>query len=275
MDALHSIDNSPLNQPQHADNKFVKSPASVGLIALGVILMIGGAVAAGVLHSHLGYISLSCLSTLPIGIALIVMGVRSGKGGVIDETILSTTNKASARQSTSGTEQTGRAINETSPSTTQTEPSRLDSRHVVSIGSQEARLNEEGIQEELKKINERDIEALIIYGDGNVELNRDPGLILRRRGLSPLNPKKLILVGTKIVHRQCSGGFRLDDLLSGKEEWLSSSTLVYGSKKDAQYLPETFIKQLIVTSVEEAIAHEPPQRGRSKGKYHLVYHVNE
>ena len=103
MTTLYAVDNNPLNQPRHADNQFTKSPSSIGLIALGIILMIGGAVAAGVLYPYLGYVSLSCLSAIAVGIALIVAAVRCGKGDthsltrrsgqrveVVDETASST-----------------------------------------------------------------------------------------------------------------------------------------------------------------------------------------
>ena len=99
--------------------------------------------------------------------------------------------------------------------------------------------------------------ALIIYGSGDVRLNDDPGI-------GRLNPKKLILVGARIVHDPCAGK-RLDDTLAGREEWLSSSV-----RNAPGY---TFIKQETVSSVEEAMAHQPPSRGLFKGKYHLVYQV--
>jgi hypothetical protein len=52
------------------------SPCKATLVGVGIIVMIGGAVAAGVLYSYLGYVSLSCLAAMPIGIALIVAGIR-------------------------------------------------------------------------------------------------------------------------------------------------------------------------------------------------------
>jgi hypothetical protein len=75
MSSHHVIDNSPLNRPQHMDNKFYMPPLSLLLIALGTILMIGGAVAAGVLFVHLGPSSQGCLVAIPAGISLIIIGL--------------------------------------------------------------------------------------------------------------------------------------------------------------------------------------------------------
>ncbi len=49
------------------------------LIGLGILCIIGSAVAAGVLFSHLGYSSLGFLAGIPIGIGLIILGVRCTK----------------------------------------------------------------------------------------------------------------------------------------------------------------------------------------------------
>jgi predicted lipid-binding transport protein (Tim44 family) len=74
---MAAISATSLSQPiqtQQVD-RCIKSPGKGALIGLGIILMIGGAVAAGLLYSHLGYTSLTCLASIPAGIALIVVGI--------------------------------------------------------------------------------------------------------------------------------------------------------------------------------------------------------
>ena len=231
MDAAHNtFYTSQLNQPQHAEDKSKQSPYKVALIALGIILMIGGAVAAGVLFSYLGNASLICVLAIPIGIALVIAGVRCNLAG---------------RQ--------------------------VNNNTVVTIGSAEACLDENGIREELKKISgKQNVDVLVIYGNGKVALNEDPGFVA-------LNPKKVILVGGRIVHESCTG-YRLDDRLANNKEWLSSivrMTSEGGQRRQERYIPNTFVQQLIVNSVDEAIAHKPPSRGIFKGNYHQVYCVME
>lgn len=53
--------------------------------------------------------------------------------------------------------------------------------------------------------------ALIIYGDGNLTINEDPGICI-------FNPKKVILIGAKLVHEGSATG-RLFEKLKSKNKW--------------------------------------------------------
>src|ERR1700722_8871066 len=74
MDATYGTTRTRLNQPQHAEEQC--SPGKAALIGLGIIFIISGAAASGVLYSHQGYVSLSYLAAIPVGITLIVIGAR-------------------------------------------------------------------------------------------------------------------------------------------------------------------------------------------------------
>jgi hypothetical protein len=103
-------------------------------------------------------------------------------------------------------------------------------------------------------------EALVIYGDGNLQINDDPG-ILR------FNPMKLILVGAKLVHEPSSAGAgRLDDQLSSdrRPEWKGSGF---------RACPGTFTPVEEVASVKEALSkqHTRMKDGRF---FHRIYYVS-
>lgn len=135
----------------------------------------------------------------------------------------------------------------------------------ITIGSDKEPLDEAGIKSELEKIqNEplhQKINALIIYGQDDVRLNTDPGFV-------KLNPKKVILAGPRIIHEPCAGN-RLDDMLSGNKKWMSDTQRsITENKPDC-----TFVKQLEVESVNEALAEQRPRRPWSLKRYHVVYVV--
>ncbi len=68
-----------------------RSPQKTCGAALGIILMIGGGVAAGVLYSYLGYVALACLAAVPVGLAITYCSCRK-TGGVVGEAILKDTS---------------------------------------------------------------------------------------------------------------------------------------------------------------------------------------
>lgn len=63
---------------------------------------------------------------------------------------------------------------------------------------------------EKSKPKHQPINALIIRGDGHLEINEDPGIL-------NLNPMKLILEVARIVHRPSAIG-RLDDEMSRSDK---------------------------------------------------------
>ena len=117
---------------------------------------------------------------------------------------------------------------------------------VHEIGSKQNLLGEVAIQHALRFLqskNPGDIDALVIYGNGSVEFNLDPGIIA-------LNPKKLILVGARIVHRYPTS-LGLDDSLVSSEKWLV--------KRKRDTVSETFIVQMSVSTINQALSMSRPQ----------------
>ncbi len=127
------------------------------------------------------------------------------------------------------------------------------------IGSEENRLDERGIQAELTKLKDaplhQKVNNLIIYGNGNVEFKADPGFVA-------MNPKKVVLVGARII-RDSLVTTQLDDTLAAKKEWFSRSVL---GDTDP-----TLVRQINIASVKEALDHIPPRRPCSSKTYHTVY----
>jgi WD40 repeat protein len=76
MESSHRLSQKEINTNQYVHKPCLESPRKVALISVGIITMIGSAIAAGLLYSTLGNISLSCLAAAPIGLALILIGVR-------------------------------------------------------------------------------------------------------------------------------------------------------------------------------------------------------
>jgi hypothetical protein len=249
----NSVNNTQVSQlqPAHQDIRLPCKVSLVGLVGLAIILMIGGIVATKQLYPSLGVVSFSCLGAVPVGIALIIVSIvctTSGNRSVGTGGETSSTTKASTHQS---------------PEITAGNVMRRGSSNVATIGSKESRLNESGIEEELKKFRGRkDIDILVIYGNGSVQFNTDPGFVT-------MNPKKVILFGAWIIHE--SGSNRLDDALADNKEWLSRGLRI-ASASLPQY--RTHVTQIVVSSLEEALNHTPDWRGFLQ-RYHVVYLVNE
>lgn len=92
---------------------------------------------------------------------------------------------------------------------------------------------------EAQKNPEDETGALVIYGDGNLTINEDPGIL-------EFEPFKLILIGAKIIHKSGPAD-RLDDLMKKTGKWnLSPFRLVtlgntdnsYAGNRSAQTLDE-------------------------------------
>ncbi len=82
----------PTGVNHHQGASATRSPQKTCGAALGIILMIGGGVAAGVLYSYLGYVALACLAAVPIGLAITCCSCRK-TGVVVGEAILKDTSK--------------------------------------------------------------------------------------------------------------------------------------------------------------------------------------
>src|SRR5271156_5795051 len=77
MESSHGILSSCVPCLTEKENRTNRdcSLSKVALIGLGVILIIGGALAAWLSYAHVGPYSFSCLAAIPLGIALIVASV--------------------------------------------------------------------------------------------------------------------------------------------------------------------------------------------------------
>lgn len=229
MNTIRNIKECQFFQPL-IENRSIRS--DIVLIALGIIFTIGGAVAAGALYSSLGPSSLKCLASTAVGLALIGIGIHLHKKS----------------------EGFKHKVSHIPVSSIDYE--RPDNKIIVKIGSPTHRLDEKGIQESLQInsiLRRENIDALVIFGHGSVEINDDPGIVA-------LNPKKLILVGAKIIHGPSHGfGSRLDDQLFRTNEWHSTSHR--GDRKN------TYLHQIEVNTVEEAIAATPPVAERPRAVY--------
>jgi hypothetical protein len=130
----------------------------------------------------------------------------------------------------------------------------------VKVGSPTERIaNETELQNRLSLLLQDPIHprinVLTIYGNGNLKINHECG-ILR------LNPQKVILVGAEIVNHGSSGR-TLDDALSSRKKWL----------KDFKQRPA--IQQIIVDSEEQALAFPCPKIEGSGKSYHCVFKVQD
>lgn len=106
----------------------------------------------------------------------------------------------------------------------------------------------------------RPINALIIYGDGALTINEEPGIL-------QFNPMKLVLDGAQIVHQQCNKS-RLDDEMSRTGKWQANTfRLVTKSTIDK---PGVTIHS--VNSIEEALQATAPRRSWTSCKrYHMIF----
>jgi hypothetical protein len=122
-----------------------------------------------------------------------------------------------------------------------------------------AELEEQLSREFNSDLKHRPTNALIIHGNGNLEINEDPG-ILR------FNPMKLVLEGAAIVHRPSLFG-RLDNKMHATGGWETKGV----RKVTALTRPDA---SLVVThrvcSIEEALQTTAPWRDSCK-RYHMVF----
>lgn len=133
----------------------------------------------------------------------------------------------------------------------------------VVIGTVDDALNLQQIENALRQIPlNKKIDALVITGN-QVEINTDPGI-------SRLNPKKLILIGAKIVHKP--GINRLDEALLRKGSWLWKDGRAFQKMQKVE--ENTFVTQIHVHTLEEALNHPLPRKPKSLSRYHAVYVVN-
>ncbi len=108
-------------------------------------------------------------------------------------------------------------------------------------------------------LKHRPTNALIIHGNGNLEINEDPG-ILR------FNPMKLVLEGAAIVHRPSLFG-RLDNAMHATGKWETKGV----RKVSSLTRPDnSFIVTHQVCSIEEALQTTAPWRSSLK-RSHMVF----
>lgn len=141
----------------------------------------------------------------------------------------------------------------------------------ITIGSKEdPLLTEEELKQELEK-NYRaplyqKIHALIIYGN-NIDWSKDIPEIRK------LNPKKMILVGARIIHDFDSSYHAeyncLDLKLYKTKKWEHR----YVEKNVVKKVEETFVRQIPVKTIEEALADIPPLRHGKSKRFHTIYIV--
>lgn len=161
MDTAH-IGSIRLNRPQQPERPFYQKPSKIALFATGVLLMVGGLAAAGVLYSYLGPASASFLITIPAGALLCFC--------------------ASTRQKT---EEIPPLIFESN-----------EEGNILYVGSRNVPCKSEKMVEDLlNEVEYKAVKTVIICGDGQLKLNCVPGL-LHFKSLS-----KIILVDAVIVHK--------------------------------------------------------------------------
>ena len=134
------------------------------------------------------------------------------------------------------------------------------------IGTKEAPITTEEqlkdalLDEKLKPLNQR-TNAIIIYGDGNLKINAEPGIL-------QFNPAKIILVGAKVIHASC-GRERLDDamILSGKWKDTEMVSVVTNPEQSGTAAHTA-------DSVDAALNEPNPSRGCFTGKtFHVLYQL--
>lgn len=137
---------------------------------------------------------------------------------------------------------------------------------IQNIGSQEAPIaTEKELAEALREFNEKNskdqpVNALVIHGDGNFEINRNL-LVLE------INPMKLVLDRARLVHNEHGNETipLLDNTMRDSGKWLAN-----GSRES----DSTFTIVQTVSSVEEALSVAAPSRGWMSGKrFHMVFEI--
>lgn len=124
----------------------------------------------------------------------------------------------------------------------------------------------EDLQKALKLEFESDLKhrptnALIIHGNGKLEINEDPG-ILR------FNPMKLVLEGAAIVNRPSMFG-RLDEAMYGIHKWEAQGVRKVTALTSSDV---SFVRTHRVCSIEEALQTTAPRRNRTSCKrYHMIF----
>lgn len=129
------------------------------------------------------------------------------------------------------------------------------------VGGERQRLNLAQIRlalDEQRKQNHLDqaTNNLIIYAQEGTNINDDPGIL-------DLNPRKIVLVGAKIVHEPSAFG-RMDDMMVSSSDWESGVRINHS----------TYVSQHKVKSVDEALQDILPKKSFfSSERYKRVYVV--
>lgn len=112
------------------------------------------------------------------------------------------------------------------------------------------------LKEDVIDIDQQPTNALIIHGNGNLQINTCLDIL-------EINPKKLILNNANIVH-DTSRTIRLDDAMK-ESGWLANEARTYPTEgcwteDEVSSIEKTFVKQHRVQSIEEALNDVPPIR---------------
>lgn len=207
-----------LPQTQEVGKLRCAFPSKGVICAVAIIVSIGSLVAAGVFYSSLGPSSLYFLTPVPVAGLLAAAAICCSKRG-----------------------QTGMSY--------------------IKLGSPDNPLDMNQIRETLAGLTDtykdrkggHQADALIIYGNADVEIYHDPGFL-------HFDPKKIILVGgARIIHAP-SEFIRLDDILCEKG-WLSNTRRAY--IKGANPHHSTYVKQIEVHTVDEAMQHKPEKGAKA------------
>jgi hypothetical protein len=138
---------------------------------------------------------------------------------------------------------------------------------VRQIGSKESPITnidqlKEGLRAEWAKPLHQPTDAIVIHGNGSLEINAEPGIL-------EFNPIKLILVGAKIVHKPCAVD-RLDDRMGRTGKWKGAET--FRQITSAQDVNKASIGVNVFGSVQEALDDPLTSRGWfTCKKWHVVY----
>lgn len=137
------------------------------------------------------------------------------------------------------------------------------------IGSKENPItNDDELRTQLKaewdKPLHQPTDAIVIHGNGKLEINAEPGIL-------QFNPMKLILAGAKIVHKP-SPVDRLDDRMGRTGKWKSTEVFRQVTAHDVS---KASIGADTMASVQAALDDPLSARGWfTCKKWHVVYQVS-
>ncbi len=178
-----------------------QSPGKVVAVALGILSIIGAAVAAGVLYGYVsvGNVAFHSLWGVPVGFSLIILSYFYKNTEEPEPA-------AAELPPQNGENKPAIATDSHKPSA-ELPPQIKENIPMVAIGSLDEPLDEKGIREALWALKDKKgITSLIIYGSGKIDYEKKPGRVC-------MYPQQIILRGEKMISDACHG-------VSNEPAWL-------------------------------------------------------